>query len=96
MTGIRRAIVAVFSRAEKTLLAFAVVAVWAYAQHLMLTEGLPKTLPEPVAGRMLGILDGALLLVLHHFFSSTSRSELKDETSRELTAALAAKKGDGT
>jgi hypothetical protein len=73
-----------WSRFERFAIACLVLAVWAGAQHLLFTVGMPARLPEPVAGRMLGMLDAAALLILHHYFSSTARSQTKDDTIRAL------------
>jgi hypothetical protein len=74
-----------WSRFERFAIACLVLAVWAGAQHLLFTVGMPAGLPESVVGRMLGMLDAATLLVLHHYFSSTARSQSKDDTIRALS-----------
>ena len=75
-----------WSRAERFAIACLVLAVWAGAQYALLDGGMPQRLPETIVARMLGMLDAAALLILHFYFSSTARSQTKDDTIAALAA----------
>lgn len=44
----------------------------------VLFNGYPKTLPEIIVGRILGLLDGVALLVLSYWYGTTNGSHNKD------------------
>lgn len=54
-----------------------VVVIWALVQWQLMTHVIPQEMRELVA-RVLGTLDGALMLVLTYFFGSSSGSARKD------------------
>jgi hypothetical protein len=60
------------------LLSILVVCAWALIQYFLLTHVIAQEMRELVA-RVLGTLDGALMLVLSFYFGSSSSSQNKDE-----------------
>jgi hypothetical protein len=48
--------------------------------------GYPKTVPEIVVGRILGLLDAVTMMVLAFWYGTTSQSKTKDETIKGLAA----------
>ena len=59
------------------LLSVLVVVAWATIQYYLLTHVIDPTMRELVA-RVLGTLDGALMLVLSFYFGSSAGSQAKD------------------
>ena len=59
------------------LLSVLVVVAWATIQYFLLTHVIDPTMRELVA-RVLGTLDGALMLVLSFYFGSSAGSQAKD------------------
>jgi hypothetical protein len=59
------------------LLSILVVCAWALIQYFLLTHVIPQEMRELVA-RVLGTLDGALMLVLSFYFGGSSDSQDKD------------------
>jgi hypothetical protein len=59
------------------LLSILVVVAWALIQYFLLTHVIPQEMRELVA-RVLGTLDGALMLVLSFYFGGSSDSQDKD------------------
>jgi hypothetical protein len=55
-----------------------IVLAWAAVQFFLLTHVIDPTMRELIA-RVLGTLDGALMLVLSFYFGSSSGSQAKDE-----------------
>jgi hypothetical protein len=63
-----------------------VVATWGWVNHSIFSGSLVlQGTMESVANRALGILDGALLLVLYFTFGSSLRSQSKDQVIRNLS-----------
>jgi hypothetical protein len=60
------------------LLSILIVVAWACVQYFLLTHIIAQEMRELVA-RVLGTLDGALMLVLSFYFGSSSGSQAKDE-----------------
>jgi hypothetical protein len=60
------------------LLSILVVCAWALIQYFLLTHVIPQEMRELVA-RVLGTLDGALMLVLSFYFGGSSDSQNKDD-----------------
>ena len=60
------------------LLSVLIVVAWALIQYFLLTHIIAQEMRELVA-RVLGTLDGALMLVLSFYFGSSSSSQNKDE-----------------
>jgi len=60
------------------LLAVLIVAVWSTTQYFMFTHVIPDTMREMVS-RVLGTMDGALMLVLSFYYGSSSGSQAKDQ-----------------
>jgi len=60
------------------LLSILVVCAWALIQYFLLTHVIAQEMRELVA-RVLGTLDGALMLVLSFYFGSSSGSQHKDD-----------------
>ena len=60
------------------LLSVLVVVAWATIQYFLLTHVIDPTMRELIA-RVLGTLDGALMLVLSFYFGSSSGSQAKDQ-----------------
>ena len=60
------------------LLSILIVVAWALIQYFLLTHIIAQEMRELVA-RVLGTLDGALMLVLSFYFGSSSSSQNKDE-----------------
>ncbi len=60
------------------LLSILVVTAWGLIQYFLLTHIIAQEMRELVA-RVLGTLDGALMLVLSFYFGSSSSSQNKDE-----------------
>jgi hypothetical protein len=60
------------------LLSILIVVAWAAIQYFLLTHIIAQEMRELVA-RVLGTLDGALMLVLSFYFGSSSSSQNKDE-----------------
>jgi hypothetical protein len=59
-------------------LAILIVLVWSATQYFMFTHIIPDTMREMVS-RVLGTMDGALMLVLSFYFGSSSGSQAKDQ-----------------
>jgi hypothetical protein len=59
------------------LLSILVVCAWALIQYFLLTHVIAQEMRELVA-RVLGTLDGALMLVLSFYFGGSSDSQDKD------------------
>jgi hypothetical protein len=68
-------------------LAIAVVAVTAFLEGWVLLHGLPASIDGVVAGRILGTLDAATMLVLSYYFGSSVGSLAKDDTVAAVVAA---------
>ena len=66
------------------LLSILIVVAWALIQYFLLTHIIAQEMRELVA-RVLGTLDGALMLVLSFYFGSSSGSQQKDELLRQST-----------
>ena len=60
------------------LLAVLVTVAWGLVQYFLLTHVIEPSMRELIA-RVLGTLDGALMLVLSFYFGSSSGSQAKDE-----------------
>jgi hypothetical protein len=60
------------------LLAVLVTVAWGLVQYFLLTHVIESSMRELIA-RVLGTLDGALMLVLSFYFGSSSGSQAKDE-----------------
>ena len=60
------------------LLSILVVVAWATIQYFLLTHVIDPSMRELIA-RVLGTLDGALMLVLSFYFGSSSGSQAKDQ-----------------
>ena len=60
------------------LLSVLVVVAWATIQYFLLTHVIDPSMRELIA-RVLGTLDGALMLVLSFYFGSSSGSQAKDQ-----------------
>jgi hypothetical protein len=60
------------------LLSVLVVVAWTTIQYFLLTHVIDPSMRELVA-RVLGTLDGALMLVLSFYFGSSSGSQAKDQ-----------------
>jgi hypothetical protein len=61
------------------VLAAGVVGFWAVLNFLILTQGVNESVADPLLYRLLGTLDGALLLVLQYYFGSSASSHQKSE-----------------
>jgi hypothetical protein len=68
-----------------SLLSILIVVAWALIQYFLLTHIIAQEMRELVA-RVLGTLDGALMLVLSFYFGSSSGSQHKDELLRQSTS----------
>jgi hypothetical protein len=66
------------------LLSILIVVAWACVQYFLLTHIIAQEMRELVA-RVLGTLDGALMLVLSFYFGSSSGSQKKDEILHQNT-----------
>ena len=66
------------------LLSVLVVVAWATIQYFLLTHVIDPSMRELVA-RVLGTLDGALMLVLSFYFGSSSGSQAKDQMLHQST-----------
>lgn len=66
------------------LLSVLIVVAWACVQYFLLTHVIAPEMRELVA-RVLGTLDGALMLVLSFYFGSSSGSQKKDELLHQST-----------
>ena len=60
------------------ILSVLVVVAWVLVQFFLLNHVIDSSMRELVA-RVLGTLDGALMLVLSYYFGSSSGSQAKDE-----------------
>ena len=60
------------------ILSVLVVVAWVLVQFFLLSHVIDASMRELVA-RVLGTLDGALMLVLSYYFGSSSGSQAKDE-----------------
>jgi hypothetical protein len=60
------------------ILSVLVVVAWVLVQFFLLNHVIDASMRELVA-RVLGTLDGALMLVLSYYFGSSSGSQAKDE-----------------
>lgn len=65
-------------------LAILVVGGWMTVQWFLLNHVIDDSMRELIA-RVLGTLDGALMLVLSYFFGSSSSSRVKDDTISKLS-----------
>jgi hypothetical protein len=65
-------------------LSIMVVVAWATVQFFLLTHVIEPTMRELIA-RVLGTLDGALMLVLSFYFGSSSGSQAKDNLLHQST-----------
>jgi hypothetical protein len=68
------------------LLSILVVVAWTGVQFFLLTHVIEPTMRELIA-RVLGTLDGALMLVLSFYFGSSSGSQAKDDLLHKSTPA---------
>ena len=66
------------------LLSVLVVVAWTTIQYFLLTHVIDPSMRELVA-RVLGTLDGALMLVLSFYFGSSSGSQAKDQMLHQST-----------
>jgi hypothetical protein len=60
------------------LLAVLVIAAWGFVQYFLMTNVIDPSMRELVA-RVLGTLDGAVIMILSFYFGSSSGSQAKDE-----------------
>jgi hypothetical protein len=60
------------------LLAILVIAAWGFVQYFLMTNVIDPSMRELVA-RVLGTLDGAVIMILSFYFGSSSGSQAKDE-----------------
>jgi len=67
-------------------LSIMIVLAWATVQFFLLTHVIEPTMRELIA-RVLGTLDGALMLVLSFYFGSSSGSQAKDNLLHQSTPA---------
>jgi hypothetical protein len=65
-------------------LAILIVVAWATVQGFLLTNVIDPSMRELIA-RVLGTLDGALMLVLSFYFGSSSGSQTKDALLHQST-----------
>jgi hypothetical protein len=66
------------------LLSVLVVVAWTTIQYFLLTHVIDPSMRELVA-RVLGTLDGALMLILSFYFGSSSGSQAKDQMLHQST-----------
>jgi hypothetical protein len=67
------------------ILAYGVSILVLLCEGFMLLHGIPKTVDPVIAGRILGTLDSALILVLGYYFGSSRGSQEKDATIANLS-----------
>lgn len=66
-------------------LAYGVCVLVLVVEGWMLLHGIPKTVDPVIAGRVLGTLDSALILVLGYYFGSSRGSDAKNEVIANLS-----------
>ena len=66
------------------ILSIMIVVAWSAVQYFLLTHVIDPTMRELIA-RVLGTLDGALMLVLSFYFGSSSGSQAKDSLLHKST-----------
>jgi hypothetical protein len=67
------------------ILSYSVIIAWVFIQYYLFTTVIDPSMRELIA-RVLGTLDGALMLVLSFWFGSSSGSHAKDQTINDLRA----------
>lgn len=67
------------------ILAYGVSGLVVLIEGFMLLHGIPKTVDPVIAGRILGTLDSALILVLGYYFGSSRGSDAKNEIISNLS-----------
>ena len=67
------------------ILSYSVIIAWVIIQYYLFTTIIDPSMRELIA-RVLGTLDGALMLVLSFWFGSSSGSHAKDQTINDLRA----------
>jgi len=67
------------------ILSYSVIIAWVFIQYYLFTTVIDPSMRELIA-RVLGTLDGALMLVLSFWFGSSSGSHAKDQTISDLRA----------
>lgn len=67
------------------ILSYSVIIAWVFIQYYLFTTIIDPSMRELIA-RVLGTLDGALMLVLSFWFGSSSGSHAKDQTINDLRA----------